>query len=142
MANPYPVELRERAVRAYEDTTETYAEVATRFSLHLNTLVRWVQQGRETGSVAPKDKGGGWQSPVDLPLLHALVKERPDRTTDELTRAYNRDAAPEARVHRSSILRALQRSGYVFKKNDRDRRNRIARRSRRSDGPTAGGSSA
>lgn len=133
MANPYPVELRERAVRAYEETTETYTEVAVRFSLHVNTLVRWVQQVRETGSVAPRDKAGGWQSPVDLPLLHALVKERPDRTTDELTRAYNRQAAPDARVHRSSILRALQRSGYVFKKNDRDRRNRIARRSRRSD---------
>lgn len=140
MANPYPVELRERAVRAYEDTTETYDEVAARFSLHVNTLVRWVQQVRETGSVAPKDKAGGWRSPVDLPLLHALVKERPDRTTDELTRAYNRQAAPAARVHRSSILRALQRSGYVFKKNDRDRRSRIGRRFKRSDVPSATGS--
>jgi transposase len=141
MPNPYPVALRERAVRAYETSTETYLEVAARFSIGLNTLVRWVQQTRETGSAAPKDKGGGWQSPVNLPLLHTLVRERPDLTTDELTRAYNNQAAPEARVHRSSILRALQRSGYVFKKNDRDRRNRIARRSKPSAAPSSAGSS-
>jgi transposase len=140
MPNPYPVALRERAVRAYETSTETYVEVAGRFSIGLNTLVRWVQQTRETGSVAPKDKAGGWQSPVNLPLLHALVKERPDLTTDELTRVYNRQAAPDARVHRSSILRALQRSGYVFKKNDRDRRNRIERRSKSSVAPSSAGS--
>jgi|EndMetStandDraft_9_1072997.scaffolds.fasta_scaffold06669_3 transposase len=115
MPNPYPTALRERAVRTYEAGTETYAEVAARFSIHLNTLVRWVQRARDRGTVLPAPRGGGWYSPVDLPVLHALIDERPDRTTDELTRAYNQRAAPEARVHRSSILRALQRTGYVFK---------------------------
>ena len=123
MPNPHPVALRERAVRAYETSTDTYVEVAARFSIHVNTLVRWVQGARETGTVLPAPKGGGWYSPVNLPLLHALVQERPDRTTEELTRAYNRRAAPEARVHRSSVLRALQRTGDVFKKNDRAQRN-------------------
>ena len=129
MPNPYPTALRERAVRAYETGTETYAEIAARFSIGLNTLLRWVQRSRRTGSVAPNAKAGGWRSPVDLTLLHALVQDRPDRTTDELTRAYNRAAPVGQRVHRSSILRALQRTGYVFKKNDRDRRNKIVRRS-------------
>ena len=67
----------------------------------------------------PAPRGGGWYSPVDIALLHALIREKPDRTTEELTRAYNQRAAPEAQVHRSSVLRALQRTGYVFKKNDR-----------------------
>ena len=98
--------------------------MAARFSIHLNTLVRWVQRARDRGTVLPAPRGGGWYSPVDLPLLHTLIEERPDRTTDELTRAYNHRAAPEARVHRSSILRALQRTGYVFKKNGADRRSR------------------
>lgn len=127
MPNPYPTALRERAVRAYEASTETYADVAARFSIHLNTLVRWVQAARETGTVMPAPKGGGWYSPVDIPLLHALVRERPDRTTDELARAYNQRAAPEAQVHRSSVLRALQRTGYVFKKNGRGRQSKIVR---------------
>jgi transposase len=116
MPNPYPTALRERAVRAYEGGADTYAEVAARFSIHLNTLVRWVQGARDRGTVLPAPRGGGWYSPVDIPVLHALIKERPDRTTAELTRADNERAAPEAQVHRSSVLRALQRSGYVFKK--------------------------
>jgi len=142
MPNPYPTALRERAVRAYETSTDTYAEVAARFAIGLNTLLRWVQRARATGDVTAFDKRGGWQSPVDLTLLHRLVREKPDRTTDELTRAYNREAAPDARVHRSSVLRALQRTGYVFKKNDRDRRNRIVQASRPNAKPSDSGSSA
>src|SRR5687768_11376019 len=114
MPNPYPTALRERAVRAYEASTETYADVAARFSIGLNTLLRWVQRARATGDAAPFAKRGGWHSPVDIALLHRLIHEKPDRTTDELTRAYNREAAAGARVHRSSVLRALQRTGYVF----------------------------
>ena len=128
-------------MRAYEDGTDRYTDVAVAFGISLATLVRWVQRARDTGVLAPLAKAGGWQSPVDLPLLHRLVHEKPDRTTDELTRAYNRAAAPDARVHRSSILRALQRSGYVFKKNVRDRRNRIVSPSRPTARPSGGGSS-
>jgi transposase-like protein len=49
MPNPYPTALRERAVRAYEGSAETYAEVAARLSFHINTLVRWVQGARDRG---------------------------------------------------------------------------------------------
>ena len=76
---------------------------------------------------------------MDLTLLHRLVGERPDATTDELTRAYNRRVAAAGRVHRSSVLRALRRSGYVFKKNDRGRPNRIVRMSKPSDGRSGAG---
>ena len=116
MPNPYPTALRERAVRAYESNDETYVEVAERFAIGEATLQRWVRRQRDTGVLDPLAKAGGWASPVDVALLHQLVQERPDRTTDELTRVYNRQAAPNARVHRSSILRALRRTGYVFKK--------------------------
>jgi transposase len=138
MPNPYPIALRERAVRAYENGTDTYDEVAAHFSISVATLIRGVQRTRETGAVAPLAKRGGWRSPVDVALLHTLVHERPDRTTDELTRAYTRRVGRAGRVHRSSILRALQRTGYVFKKNGRGPRNKIVRRSR----PPAGRSNA
>jgi transposase len=139
MPNPYPLALRERAVRAYETTSESYALVAARFAISVNTLMRWVQRTRDLGDPAPFAKGGGWRSPVDLPVLHDLVAARPDRTTDELTRAYNRAVPPAARVHRSSVLRALQRSGYVFKKNAGDRRNRIVPASRPNATPSSSG---
>lgn len=141
MPNPYPTALRERAVRAYESGTEGYADVAARVAIGVNTLLRWVQRARATGDVAPFDKRGGWRSPVDIGLLHRLVHEKPDCTTGELTRAYNREAAAGARVHRSSVLRALRRTGYVFKKNDRGPRSRIVTASapnarRTGSGPT------
>ena len=123
MPNPYPKELRERAVRAYESRTDTYKEVAARFAIGPATLMRWVQRQRDTGAVDPLVKGGGWASPVDWTVLKRLIDDRPDQTTDELTRAYNR-VAPQGRVHRSSIWRALRRGGYVVKKNDRGPRNR------------------
>jgi hypothetical protein len=62
-----------------------------------------------------------------------------DATTDELTKAYNAQRPKAHRVHRSSILRALQRQGYVFKKNGHDRRSRIVRTSARSETPSNAG---
>lgn len=116
MPNPYPPELRERAVQAYEDDEGTYAEVAERFSISVPTLQRWVSRARTTGSVEALPKGGGNFSQVDVELLLELVEEHPDWTTDELTNEYNREVHRSARVHRSSIFRALRREGFVFKK--------------------------
>jgi transposase len=119
MPNPYPIELRTRAVTAYEAGDGSFERVAQRFSVCSRSLVRWVARARDIGSVAPLKKGGGWQSPVDLAVMHAVVRDKPDGTTEELTRAYNRQVRKAHRVHRSSFLRALRRSGYVFKKNVR-----------------------
>ncbi len=127
MPNPYPTALRDRAVRAYESNDVTYRAVAERFAIGEATLQRWVRRQRDTGALDPLAKAGGWTSPVDVRLLQTLVQARPDRTTDELTRAYNAQAARTARVHRSSILRALQRTGCILKKNDLGRRSTIGR---------------
>jgi len=140
MPNPYSMELRERAVAAYETGEGSYAVVAQRFSLSSRTLVRWVARGRDLGSIAPFDKAGGWRSPVDLEVLHAVVRDKADGTTEELTRAYNGRVPAAHRVHRSSFLRALRRCGYVFKKNARGPQKPTARTSARSAGRFSGGS--
>jgi transposase len=72
MPNPYAIELRERAGRAYEDSTDTYIEVAARFGIAVSTLCVWVRQARDTGTVMPAPNRG-WYSPVDIELLHRLV---------------------------------------------------------------------
>jgi transposase len=117
-------------VRAYEAGTETCEQIAARFAVGVATLERWLRRQRLTGTLDPFAKAGGWTSPVDGELLRRLVAERPDRTTDELTRAYNQRAAAPARVPRSSNLRALRRFGYVFKKNGRGQPNSIGRASK------------
>ena len=59
-----------------------------------------------------------------MDVLDTVVREKPDRTTDELTREYNRRVPRRHRVHRSSIFRALGRAEYVCKKNARARPNK------------------
>ena len=140
MPNPFPIELRERAVRAYEVGEDSHIAVAARFSLNPWTLLRWIVRRRETGSVAPLAKSGGRASPVDVDLLERLVQETPDATTEELTRVYNGRVDRTRRVHRSSILRALHRSGYVFKKNVRGPQSRTAPTSKPNAKRSAGGS--
>jgi transposase len=140
MPNPFPIELRERAVRAYESGEGSHTAVAERFSLNPWTLLRWILRHRETGSVAPLARGGGQTSPVDLELLETIVHETRDATTDELTREYNRRIDRARRVHRSSILRALHRSGYVFKKNARGPQNRTGPTSKPNATRSANGS--
>ena len=139
MANPFPIELRERAVRAYETSGETQATVAALFGLNPWTLMRWVARQRTTGSVAPAPKRGGRISPVDRTVLRAVVCETPDATTAMLARAYNARVPRTAQVHRSSILRALHRLQFVFKKNGRGPRNWTAPTSRPSARSSARG---
>jgi transposase len=136
MPNAYPIELRTRAVATYEAGAGSYDSVARRFAISGRTLVRWVARDRELGSVAPFQRAGGWQSPIDLQVMQAVVGEKPDRTTEELTRVYNRRVPRPQRVHRSSLLRALRRCGYVFKKNVRGPQKPTGPTSTPSDGPS------
>lgn len=117
MLAPHPIELRERVVRAYERSGESILVVAARFGVASAALQRWLRRKRDADAVAPRERGGGNPSPVDVALLTSLVIELRDATTYELTAAYNRRAGRAGHVHRSSIQRALRRAGYVFKKN-------------------------
>jgi transposase len=126
MPGPLPIELRERAVQAYERGGESYETVAATFSVATRALQRWVKRRRETGSVAPLPRGGGNSSPVDVAVLEAVINDSRDATTWELAAQYNGRVSRDARVHRSSIVRALRRAGYVFKKNGFVRQNKTA----------------
>src|ERR1700677_3302310 len=125
MAAPYPNELRQRAVNSYESGEGTQEEIAERFCICRRTLVQWLRRKANTGEVGPEPPGGGNYSPVDMKVLQALVQKRPDATSFEIAAAYNRKVARNFRVHRSSILRALERAGFVFKKNGFVQRSKI-----------------
>jgi transposase len=127
MPAPISVEVRERVVVAYEAGSESYEVVANRFSVSPRSLQRWVERKRENGSVEPDSPAGGNFSPVDMKALHRVVQARPDATSYQVTADYNRRVPKKKRVHRSSILRALQRAGYVFKKNESDLRSMTGR---------------
>ena len=132
MPAPHPIELRERAVRAYERGEGSFDEVSARFEVARRALQRWVARHRETGSAAPLPRAGGNHSQVDMALLEKLIVEGGDATSHELTAAYNKSVSRSERVHRSSIQRALWRAGYVFKKKSFVRRSSSVPTSKRS----------
>lgn len=115
MPKPYPRELRERVLGAY-DQGRTLDEVAEDFHVSRTTVVAWVRLRRATGDVEPLPRGGGNPSRVDPDVLEELLGELPDGTRDELTVMYNQKVPREQQVHTSSIYRALLRLGYVSKK--------------------------
>lgn len=117
MAKPYDVAFRGRAVAAYEAGEGGYHDLAALFGIGYRTLQRWVAQYRATESIAPRPRGGGWRSPIEIVVLHAVVRERPDATSDEMCREYNRRIGREGRTNPTSFLRTMKREGYVLKKN-------------------------
>lgn len=121
MANPYDMALRERAVKAYASGEGSYAQLADVFDLDHRTLERWVARWRDTGSVAPRPKGGGWRCPIDLAVLRTVARAGPDATLAELCWEYNRRVPQAHRTTRASLHRALTRDGFVHKKNARGR---------------------
>jgi len=117
MPAPYDMAFRGRAVAAYEAGEGGYHELAALFRVGYRTLQRWVAQYRATDSVAPQPRGGGWRSPIAIIVLHAVVRERPDGTSEELCREYNRRVGRAASTSPASFRRAITREGYVLKKN-------------------------
>jgi transposase-like protein len=119
MPNAYDVELRRRAVLAYERGEGSYSQLADLFDLNPRTLERWVARWRVSYSVEPRPRGGGWRSPIDLVVLRVLAREVPDATVAEMCGEYNRRVPRTQRTTRASLHRALVRDGFVVKKNGR-----------------------
>lgn len=117
MAEAYPVELRERVVRAYEAGEGSLPVVAARFGVGEATAKRWVWLYRAEGHVTPSKKGGGTPSTIERAEIEGIVGRLGDATAGEITAEYNRHRRGDARVHVSTIKRALHRFGYVVKKN-------------------------
>ena len=116
MPDPHPQELRERAVRSYEDGVDGYPTVANQFSISVASLKRWVYLKRREGTLEPRPKGGGTPSAITAAEIEALIEDLRDPTAGELTAAFNRSRRGRRRVHVSSMKRALRRCGYVVKK--------------------------
>ena len=127
MAEPYDLAFRERAVAAYNAGEGGYHRLGRVFGIAYRTLQRWVAQERATGSVAPRDKAGGWQCPIDVEMLKTVVREAPDATVAELCWEYNRRVSSAQQTNDTSFRRAMRRAGFVLKKNGRGRAKSIGR---------------
>ena len=112
----YSVELRERAIQAYEAGEGSYPVIGERFSVGEATVKRWIWRFHKDGEVGPRPRGGGTPSTITASDLESLLTRLGDPTAGELTVEFNRSRRGKARVHVSSMKRALHRCGYVVKK--------------------------
>lgn len=109
----YSMDLRERVVAACDEGTDTRAEIAERFSVSESWIRRLLQRRRETGSIAPRPRGGGQPPAFDsegATRLRRAVAESPDATLKELAEASG------VACSTSATDRALRRLGITRKK--------------------------
>jgi transposase len=121
--NPHPEKIRIAVVRAVEEKGMTYAEVAEMLGIGEASVSRILRRHRETGSVAPKPKGGGRTSPLRGEVakqLIAIVRATPDATVDEMTSVLVDKTGVATST--SAVGRALRRLGFTRKKRSSSRR--------------------
>ncbi len=79
-------EVCQRAIEAYRSGKGTQQQIADMFGIHLRTFVRWWEQFRHHGQVAPKPRGHN-PSALDekeMQTLDRLIRKRPDLTLAQM----------------------------------------------------------
>jgi transposase len=119
---PYSMDLRERVVAACNARDGTREQIAKRFSVSVSWIRDLLKRRRETGSFAPRPRGGGRKPAFDeaaAARLRAAVRADDDATLEELAEAAGVACCP------SAVHRALQRLGVTRKKSRGGRPSRI-----------------
>ena len=109
----YSMDLRERVVVACDARDGTREQIAARFSVSASWVRDLMRRRRETGSIAPKPRGGGRPPAFDAEAagrLRAAVRADADATLEELACAAGVSCCP------SAVYRALRRLGVTRKK--------------------------
>ena len=121
--NTYSMDLRERVVAACDARDGTREQIATRFSVSVSWIRDLIRRRRETGSIAPKPRGGGRASAFDgaaAGRLREALEAAPDATLEELAEAAGVSCSAPA------VYRALKRLGVTRKKSRGGRPSRTA----------------
>jgi transposase len=109
MGKPYPQELRDRVLGAYDRGMKT-KQIADTFAVCPAWARRLKQRRRETGETAPRPMGGVTVVKIEMDRLAELVRRQPDATIKELHRRLGIVCSE------SAVGMALKRLGLSFKK--------------------------
>ena len=121
---PYSMDLRERVVAACDAREGTREQIAERFRVSASWIRDLLKRRRETGSIAPRPRGGGRPpafDPAAADRLRVAVRAGADATLEELGRAAGVACSPPA------VYRALKRLGITRKKSPGGRPSRTGR---------------
>lgn len=125
MPKAYSADLRKRVIEAVEMGASRY-EAADRFDVSVSSAVKWHLCWRESGSTAPKPRGGS-VSPLEecAARVLALIAEHPDLTLMETVTELGRR---RIRTSKSALSRFFIRHDITFKKKPASRRAEASRR--------------
>jgi transposase len=117
MAESYSTDLRKRVI-AYVEGGHSRREAGRRFDVSASFAVKAVARWRDTGSVAPaqrgRPKGNGKLAPFRAFLI-GRVEACPDITMPEL--AAELEVAHQVKAAPAVLSRFLCRAGFTYKKN-------------------------
>lgn len=130
MPKSYSGDLRERVIEIVETEGASRREAAERFEVSVASAVRWLQRWHESGSAAPKPRGGS-VSPLEkcAARVLAVIAKHPDLTLIETVGELRRQ---RIRTSKSALSRFFGRHGITFKKKPASRRTRASRRGPRA----------
>jgi transposase len=113
MPKSYSGDLRERVIEAVE-AGASRREAGERFEISAASSVRWLQRWHESGSAAPKPRGGS-VSPLEkcAARVLAVIAEHPDLTLMETVAELRRR---RIRTSKSALSRFFGRHGITLKK--------------------------
>ena len=111
---PYSEDLREAAVKAYNNGLGTYEEVANIFGCHHKSLAGWVKMSRNGEPQRARGKGHKPRafSPVHLEIIEKAIGENNSVTLSELKKIVGVD------VDETVYRRAVHQLGYTYKKKE------------------------
>ena len=115
----YSLDLRKRVGAAIDRQVGTQQEVARRFGVRGTFIKKLLRQRRETGSLAPKPRGGGQVAKLEAAQQEKvrayILRTRNDATVDEVPAYVVTTLRQE--VSRATVGRVLQSLDLPRKKN-------------------------
>jgi transposase len=127
MPAPYSLDLRKKALEAYENGEGSQSEIAERFSISQSTLKLWIRLKSHTGKLNPKPHiYRGRKRIIDekgLEFLSQLIESKPDLLIEEMRVGYQEKNG--VLVSASMICRSLKDLDLRRKKKVNMRKNKI-----------------
>ena len=118
MPAPYSLDLRIKAVQAYEEGEGTQQEIAQQFGIGARTLKEWIFLKKEVGSVHPKKHIHRGPLPIidekGLSFIKRVIENKPDVLISSIQESYEKKFKVGA--SQSMISRALKKLNLRRKK--------------------------
>ena len=114
---PLSKDIRSRLIAAKEAGEGSVRALAKRFKVGSATVQRLFKRSKETQSIEPLPHGGGMPAKIpnsDLSKVIELVREKPDRTIEELVQEYRIKYG--VNLSSSAMSRTLERCNLSLKK--------------------------